>query len=369
MRTSVVILPAALEHGALPNLFPSADAVIDTLARHGKHFVVEVVGGAIPELEWIGLKSDSPYVAEGVFAVSAFGADPPESSVQLCLTLMSTDGKASRPATFAPDNEVLQEIWKRSLCLETSRLKLVKGVGVDHGLVWEDGSIDLKCFTPEELTHCGLSQALPEGDGESMLRRLIDDSINLLSELEVNRIRQEEGVEVLNLLWPWGPGFRPGLPNLTIERGMSVQIESPSIRLKGLSRLVGYRHGDPWSLGTGTNLKLERIAESLQKAPMGLAVIPTIGEFRRKEKHEEASWLGHEVLSRLVKPLLSLKEEERIRILLIATQASGDGLAIDFRSDAIRENREIPFSAEALEERSLPKKKLGPLIAEALTAQ
>lgn len=368
MQTQIVLLPGALESEGQPPLFPCDSSTIGRLRQRGRLARVSTELQHLPEAQWIGL-ADPPVLADGVLAISALNADPPTSSVHFCLTLMSFDGSATIRPNFTPDEQLLQVIWTRALTLETSALKLLQGRGVDHGLIWEDGSIELKCFTPEELTSRGFLQSLPEGDGEKMLRRLIDDSINLLSEIEVNRIRQEEGLEVLNLLWPWGPGFRPRLPNLSIERGMSVQIESPCVRLKGLSRLVGYRHGDPWSLGTGTNLKLERISESLQKVPMGLAVIPTVGEFRLRGKHEEASWLGREILNRHVEPLIRTQEKERIRMLLITTQTNGEGLAIDFRSDAMRENREIPFSAEALDEKSLPRRELGSLIAEALTAQ
>ena len=361
-------MPGALESEGDPPLFPGNSPVIDRLRSRGNLAKVSAALPTLPEAHWIGL-ANPPLLSEGVLEVSALGADPPSSSVHFCLTLMSTDGVDTSRPDFIPDAEMIEVIWKKALSLETSRLKLVQGVGIDHGLVWEDGSIELNCFTPQELVSQGLSRSLPEGDGENMLRRLIDDSVNLLAELEVNRIRQEEGLETLNLLWPWGPGFRPRMPNLTNERGMSVQLESPSSRLKGLSRLVGYRHGDPWNLGSGTNLKLEKIAGSLQKVPLGLAVIPTLGEFRLRGKQEEASWRGREVLNRLVEPLLRMKEDERVRILLIATQSTGEGLAIDFHSDAVRENREIPFSAEALEEKSLSRKELAPLIAEALTAQ
>jgi len=367
MQTRVVLLPGALENEGEPPLFPSGSATIGVLQQRACFAKVSTQLQLLPEAQWIGL-AEPPNLAEGVLAVSSLGADPPKGSVHFCMTLMSTDGHRSNNSSFPPDESVLEVIWQKALTLETSCLKMVRGVGVDHALVWEDGSIEMKCFTPEELASQGLTLSFPEGDGEQMLRRLIDDSINLLSEIEVNRIRQEEGLERLNLLWPWGPGFRPRLPNLTMERGMSVQIESPSSRLKGLSRLVGYRHGDPWSLGSGTNVKLEQMTDALQKVPMGLAVMPTVGEFRQKEKQQEASWLGNEVLSRLVEPLLFSSEHERMRILLIATQRNGEGLALDFRSDAIRENRDIPFSAEALEEKSLLQRNLGPIIAEALTA-
>ena len=368
MRTRVLLLPGALEGEGHSPLFPCGSSVLQHLMLRGTTYRVRRQPRIATEAEWLGLE-DPPHLSEGVLAVSAYGADPPDRSTHFCLTLMSTNGIEASQATFVPDDAMLAEIWAKALRLETSRLKLVKGVGVDHGLVWEDGSLDLQCWRPEELNTRGLPQSLPDGDGEELLRRFIDDSINLLSDLEANRVRQEEGLEMLNLLWPWGPGFRPRLPNLTSERGMSVRVESPSSRLKGLTRLVGYRHGDPWILGTGTNLKLERMVESLQNVPMGLAVIPTIGEFRQKERHEEASWLGRELLGRLVDPLMKSEEGEPLRFVIIATQAGEEGLAIDFRSDATREQRDIPFCVEALQEKSLPLRELGSWIAEALTAR
>lgn len=368
MRIRVVILPGALEHEGTSSLFPSRSAVLEKLSLRGETYRVKAGPSHVPEAEWLGIGREIE-LSEGVLAVSAFGADPPERSVHFCLSLMSTDGKCATQPSFLMPAELLREIWNEALRLETSRLILVKGFNLHHGLVWEDGSSELQCLEPMEVEDRGLLQSLPKGDGENMLRRFIDDSINLLSDLEANRVRQEEGLEPVNLLWPWGPGFRPQMPNLTVERGMSVQVESPSPRLKGLCRLVGYRHGDPWSTGTGTNLKLESIASSLQRVPSGLAVVPSIGEFRTKEKHEEASWLGREILGRLVEPLLREENDLPLRLLLIATRPDGEGLAIDFRSDAIREQRDIPFSAEALEEKSLPRVELSGLIAEALTTR
>ncbi|MFX6823313.1 hypothetical protein ABTH33_20400, partial [Acinetobacter baumannii] len=80
------------------------------------------------------------------------------------------------------------------------RLTPVFGPRLTHGLVWEEGSLDLGTRTPPvgESVHTGL----PEGDGERLLRQLIDDSVNLFSELELNRRRMDEGKSPFNLLWP-----------------------------------------------------------------------------------------------------------------------------------------------------------------------
>lgn len=368
MRTCVVVLPKALERENEVPLLPEKSRGVAKLFAHGQVCLVKTLDLARPEYDWVGLFPDAPSASRGVLAVAAFGADPPERSTHFCLNFLTTDADQVLQPTFVLDPSHADQLYQASLRLETKSLKLVRGVGLDHALVWENGSIEMECREPSETAILGLRQSLPVGDGETMIRRFIDDSMNVLSELEVNRARQDEGLDPLNLLWPWGPGFRPYLQNMVLKRGADVRVESPSPWLKGLCRLIGYKHGDPWNLGFGTNLRLETIADSLQNETFGLAVIPTIGEFRMKGRHEEAAWLGNEVIDRLIEPLLRSADQEPYRMLVIATGAEGLGLALDFQSHAQPTGNIVPFSAEALEEKSLPRMELHQLIAEALTA-
>jgi 2,3-bisphosphoglycerate-independent phosphoglycerate mutase len=300
--------------------------------------------------------------------VAALGADPPDRSTHFRLSLLSTDGELVRAPQFLPTEEELRSILAAAQRLQTPRLKLVEGPELEHGPVWEDGSIELRCATPQEAATVDLARALPVGDGESMLRRFIDDSINLLSELELNRIRQEEDLGTLNLLWPWSPGFRPRLPNLTVARGVSVRVESPDFALAGLARLVGYRTGNPWTLGTGTRVKLESMSAALRAVPVGLAALPTLGELRIEGKREESAWLGREVLTRLVEPLLDEAEAMPLRIVLMATSESLSGLVLDYVSNGPVTDLKLPFLAEVAEERGIPSTGLRELIEEATTA-
>ena len=105
-----------------------------------------------------------------------------------------------------------------------------------------------------------MKDVLPEGDNEPALRRFIDDSINLLSELEFNAERLDKGLLPVNLLWPWGQGIRTDVPNLALMRGAPATVLSDSLRLEGVARLAGYRPlGRSW-LGNGMNAKWKDIA-------------------------------------------------------------------------------------------------------------
>ena len=316
----------------------------------------------------MGLGPETPAISEGVLTVSALGADPPARSTHFCLSVLSVQGgHLSIPAAL-PGDEEKSGLAAALARLETSRLKPVLGNGLEHALVWEDGSIELQCHSPAEVAGKSLRGSLPEGDGEPMLRRFIDDSLNLLAETEWNRIREEEGLPPLNLFWPWGPGFRPKLPNLALARGVVARWESPSLRLAGLCQLVGYRHGPFREVGTGTNLRLEKMVSSSLSQAYGVIVIPTLGDFRRAGKLDEATWLAREVADRVFEPIAQIETAEPRRVVLVATQPGGEGLAVDFRTDGPVEGTNRPFSPEIVEDRTVAARPLFELMAEVLTA-
>lgn len=367
MRRRLILLPGALESEGQAPLFERSGDLLATMAQRGRVVRIQAGPGRAPELEWVGLDPAVHSAEEGPLFVAALGAKPPDRSVQFRLSLLSTDGSQVRQPGYIPDESESEVLWSQIRRLETARLKPVKGRDLEHGLVWEDGSIELGCRKPAEAEERGLRAALPEGDGEPMLRRLIDDSVNLLSELEMNAIRIEEGLPPLNLLWPWGPGFAPRLPNLTTERGASLRFESTSPRLAGLCQLCGYRHGDPWSLGRGTSLRLEAMAASAASEPIWAAAIPEPGEFRTKGREEEAVWLGAEIAERLIAPMLAADRSDPVRIVLIATDSHGAGLSLDYASDGLASEVPLPFRGEIAHESRLAARPLHEAVAEVLT--
>lgn len=95
-----------------------------------------------------------------------------------------------------------------------------------------------------------------------MLRRFIDDSINLLGEQEFNLRRIDEGLAPVNLIWPWGQGFPPVIPNLALQRGTPCHVLSPALGLRGLSKMCGYTHGPTSGTNAGLSPPVWRMAES-----------------------------------------------------------------------------------------------------------
>lgn len=300
------------------------------------------------EAAWLGIDPSTVTLRQGPLIVSALGSDPPERSVHSHLSLMSLQGGTIRLVRPLPPADHVAMVLDEAKRLNTKLLTLVPGEGEDHGLVWEEGSIDLHTLDAILAAEHTLKESLPEGDGEVMLRRYIDDSVNLLSGLPFNEERSDQGMPPLNLLWPWGQGFRERVPNLLLERGERAWVESGSLRMQGLTRLVGYRHGDRNAFGQGTNVRLEQLVESAMKHDPTIVVLDAPGAFRASEQFEELEWMGREMDARLFSPLLEDAKKRPLRLVVLSPAGDRDGLGMWFESGLQADNT-VPFDERALE--------------------
>lgn len=332
---------------------------------------------AVPEAAWLGLDPSSILIADGPLTIAALRADPPEKSVQFHLSLMSFENERIRKPEYSASPEQIRDLLQEAEKLNTSALTLVKGQELDHGLVWEKGSLDMHTWASDEAINKPVAEVLPVGDGDRMLRRYIDDSVNLLTPLEINQRRMDEELPPLNLLWPWGQGFRVPMPNLALRRGHPVWVESSSMRLEGLSRLVGYRHGDPLALSGKAEDIMPALRHRVFEHTTGIAVLSDLEKLNNLESQESAVRLMGIIFSQIIAPFKSPSEGQcELHILLPTGQThccnktwpeEVDGLALHWCSDS-KEHNSIPFDERAVEDRRLQRRTVWEVVDEALTA-
>lgn len=324
--------------------------------------------GSSPEAAWLGLDEETVSIEPGPLTVSALKIDPPERAVSMHLSLATYDDGVMLEPTYVPETEELRPLLREADRLATSDLIPAFGERMDHGLVWLDGSLDLGLTSPEAAFGKELRSCLPEGDGEKKLRRFIDDSINLLTDHELNRRRHDEGLSPLNILWPWGAGFTPRLPNLALERGETVWCESGSMRLAGLARLVGYRHG-PWqSFVQGLNLPLARVRHASLDRPATLIVVTLAADLRKLGRLDELAWLIRRIDEDFLAPLAAEMKRQPMRLLVIAPSSCANRLGLALSAEGgLRNDDPTPFDERALEDEPLIRLRPANLIEEALT--
>jgi hypothetical protein len=365
MRKIVLVAPGLVDIEGESVLRQSLPGLARITERGRLFGVPQVPDSETPEAMVLGLAPNSVRLAQGPLTISALGADPPPRSTHFHLTPMSTDGTNMLDIPLELPAEEVDWVMDRAKGLNTRALTIVPGEGKDHGLVWE-GLGDLGTTAPEKASGHLMKDVLPEGDYEVALRRLIDDSINLLSEAEFNQIRIDQGMAPINVLWPWGQGVRTDVPNLAIRRGEPTQVMSPSLRLAGLSRLAGYRHLDRRILGNGLNANWREIANTGQAGTSTLVWTSAFAELRSEDQLEEAAWLAKRIDELWIEPILQSTDDVPTRLAVLASGNRGPGLAVWFESKW-NEATASPFDERALEDR-LPQAHLHELVDSLLSA-
>lgn len=352
MRRLVIIVPEWLN--AETSVIGAKLSNLTRLAEHGTvRRLSPLESVETPEARWLGMAPDKAELRQGPLTVSALGADPPPRSLHFHLSLASLDedGIVRAPVPH-PTEEEARLVIEAARRLDTRSITLVPGLGVDHGLVWEELG-DMKTTSVSEAIGDSIRPALPEGDRETTLRRYIDDSVNLLDELELNRRRVDEGLLPFNLLWPWGHGERKSIPNLALLRGEPTTVLSSSIRLAGLTRLAGYRHTERSWLGQGLRTRLESAARRMLSESSTILLVDAIAEMRSEEMLEEAEFLSRQIDEQLLKPIIDRAADEPLRLLLAAPSDERQGLILHFDSKDLREGT-LPFDERTLDDAKVP---------------
>jgi len=364
MRRWTVIVPGCL---AAPDDESVLGQNLPGLARLAE---IGEVGGVLPvplvetpEALLLGMGPGEGQLRQGPLTVSALGADPPQRSTQFHVSVLSVCDGVVGAAEFLPSDEDAREIVRLAERLNTKSLTFIPGEKLDHGLVWEALG-DMETTAAAAAVGRAMRECLPEGDGERVLRRFIDDGVNLLSETEWNDRREEEGMARLNLLWPWGQGVRMPVPNLALRRGSPCWVWSDSMRMAGLARLCGYRHAVLGGLGHGLNLNVRGLCAELGSRDCALAVIDGFSDWRAAGQVDEAAWMMKELDGALISPLLELAREGSAHVSLILTGALGGVCGTCFLG--ARGGGSAPLDERALEEPRLERKTIWERVEESL---
>lgn len=361
MMRSVVILPDALKQG-VGSIWEEPPVGLRYLAEHGEVFKLLPLE-ATPELEYVGLSGASK-LPRGPLVLSAFGVDPPERSVQFEMSLLSVsdEGLIGEIGRVSADEFI--GLDKQFAKLATKDLTPVFGELTTHGLVWENGSLELGVTAPNDVLSKGYGYGLPEGDGEIKLRQLIDDSLNLLDGLEFNRIREGEGLAKANLLWPHSFGFKPSLPNLAIRRGAPGFVWSESIAMQGLTRMVGYRHSDRAGFRKGIHLA-ESVIMEFKSAQSSVLIYSSLGDILQAGRDDEARFGLEELDQLLFEPWATeIRQEKRSEVVILCPSQTEVGLGIVVKNTT---HGSFPFDARVLDDPRLGTQRTLEIVAESLT--
>ena len=124
--------------------------------------------------------------------------------------------------------------------LGTEVVQFYAGVSYRHIMVWAEGKHRMQLMPPQDIVGKPVGEFLPKGEGEKVLRALMDAALPILREHQINVDRLEGGKPPANSLWFWGQGKSPKIPKLTERYGLTASMISALDLPRGVGLYCGF---------------------------------------------------------------------------------------------------------------------------------
>lgn len=222
---------------------------IDGITRLGMVGRVRTIPAGMPPgsdvagLSIMGYDPARYYTGRAPLEAANQGIDLGPHDVAFRCNLITTDGEhivdySAGEITSEEGAELIRVIQER---LGTQQIKFYPGVSYRNLMVWRDGSVDVGTKPPHDIMGQSITANLPQGDGEDRLRQMIWDSYEILRNHDINKRRVDEGKNPANMIWLWGQGYAPSLPNFALTHGVNGAVVSAVDLIRGIARLAGLR--------------------------------------------------------------------------------------------------------------------------------
>lgn len=124
--------------------------------------------------------------------------------------------------------------------LESDDIKFYSGVSYRHLMTWKNGSVNIECIPPHDIIERDITDYLPVGERDEVLRELMRKSVDILEGHPVNKERLKNGKKPANSIWLWGHGKKPDMPTYKEKYGLKGALVSAVDLTKGLGIYAGF---------------------------------------------------------------------------------------------------------------------------------
>lgn len=147
------------------------------------------------------------------------------------------DDYSSGHITTGEATELIQEIDAK---LGTVDIHFYPGVSYRHLMVWSRGPADIECIPPHDILGKEITDYLPVGNGEDVIREMMLKSTGILEKHPVNRERIKQGKKTANSIWLWGQGKKPILPTFRQKYSVDGALVSAVDLTRGIGIYLGF---------------------------------------------------------------------------------------------------------------------------------
>ena len=233
-----------LEAAATPNM--------DALAREGTSGMVRTIpsgtppGSDIANLNLLGYDVAKYYTGRAPLECASQNIHLSDEEVAFrCNLVTISDGvMADYSAGHITSEEAAELIAAVNGKLGGPIFRFHPGVSYRHLLIAkaarsENWDSKLACTPPHDIVGQRIEAHLPLGEDEHLFRKLMADSVAVLSGHPVNRRRLEAGRKPANMIWLWGQGRRPSMPPFPKLYGITGAVISAVDLIRGIGKYAG----------------------------------------------------------------------------------------------------------------------------------
>ncbi|MCU0916081.1 MAG: cofactor-independent phosphoglycerate mutase [Planctomycetes bacterium] len=229
-----------LEAAQTPNM--------DRISREGRQGMVRTVpegfepGSDVAQMSLLGYDPQRYYSGRAPIEAAARGIRlGREDWVFRCNLVTIADGKmVDHSAGHISTKEAGTLIEELQSHLTDERLSLHTGVSYRHLLVVRGMDFEVRTYAPHDHIGKAVEKILPRGKGADFLIQLINQSQQLFSGHEVNRVRQDLGENQVSSVWLWGQGKQARLDSFRKQYGLRGAAITAVDLVRGLAKLVGF---------------------------------------------------------------------------------------------------------------------------------
>ena len=224
---------------------------MDFIAKNGKLGRVKTIpekatpGSDVANISIFGYDPQKYYTGRGPLEAANLGIDLEEDDVAFRCNLIAASGDilTDYSAGHISSKEAAILIKFLDQRLGTERIKFYPGVSYRHLMLAKKGTQDrledLACKPPHDITGQSISTNLPKGEASEILIKLMEDSRSILEKHEINQVRVDLKENPANMIWLWGQGKKPAMPNFQEKYGLRGSVISAVDLIKGLGRILG----------------------------------------------------------------------------------------------------------------------------------
>lgn len=221
---------------------------LDYIAANGQLGTVRSIptgfspGSDVAAMSLLGYAPESYYTGRAPIEAASLGIELPDNVTAFRCNFVTAANNILEDysAGHITDDEAEVLISALNEELGTREITFHPGKSYRHIMTYRGpAKIAAVCTPPHDITGQQIDKNLPRGDGDDLLKNLMYDSCAPLSRHAVNAKRSGDGKNQANMIWLWGYGRRPSLPDFYERFHLECAVISAVDLVNGLATLMG----------------------------------------------------------------------------------------------------------------------------------